>query len=100
LKGWIINNWRPYGKADIGKRHRKLSYIDILCRTRTADVEAEINMILVEEELERTPDHVFQQRKKAARRIYERMDNEEKQDLRKMVAAQAESGNTREIRER
>jgi hypothetical protein len=53
----------------------------------------------VEEELDRTPEHVFQQRKKAARRIYERMDDEEKQELRKMVEAQAESGNTKEIRE-
>jgi hypothetical protein len=86
-------------KGDIGKRNRKLSYIDILCRTRTAELEPEITMILAEEGLQKTQEHVFQQRRKAARRIYEKMDDKEKQEIRAMVEAQAESGNAPEIRE-
>jgi hypothetical protein len=55
---------------------------------------------LAEEGLQETQEHMFQQRKKAAKRIYEKMDDKEKQEIRAMVEVQAESGNAREIRER
>jgi hypothetical protein len=55
---------------------------------------------LAEEGLQETQEHMFQQRKKAAKWIYEKMDDKEKQEIRTMVEVQAESGNAREIRER
>ena len=72
----------------------------MLCRTRADDVDAEVKIILAEEELEETPRHVFEQRRRAAKRVYERMDTNEKEEIDAMVDAQAASGNSVEVRQR
>ena len=56
-------------------------------------------VILEEEELEETQQHVFQQRRRAAKRIYERMDDNGKQEIDAMVDAQAASGNPVAVRQ-
>ena len=99
MKRWIINNWRPYRKDNIGKRPRKLSYIDILCRTRAADVDAEVGVILEQEGLEETHQNMFQQRRRAAKRVYERMDDNQKQEIDGMVDIQAACGNSVAVRQ-
>lgn len=95
----MINNWRPYGTAAIGKRRRKLTYIDILCRTHVGEVDAEVKIILAEEEMEETPQNIFQQRRRAAKRIYERLDDSQKQAIDAKAEAHAALGYSEGIRE-
>jgi hypothetical protein len=70
----------------------------MLCRMRAADVERETKAILEERKLEATHEHAFQQSRRAAKRVYERLDDTEKQELAAMVEAQAACGNTPELK--
>ena len=72
----------------------------MLCRNRAADVDAELNAILDEEGLEYTEQNVFQQRRRAAKRVYEQMNDNEKHEIDALVDEHAASGNTDEVRRR
>jgi hypothetical protein len=72
----------------------------MLCRTQAADVDAEVKHILKEEDLEETQQNLFQKRRRAAKRVYERMTDNEKQKIDAMVEAHAASGNTMPMRAR
>jgi hypothetical protein len=72
----------------------------MLCRMRAADVDAEVKRILEEEELEETQQNLFQQRRRGAKRAYERMTNNEKQEIDAMVETHAALGNSIPVRAR
>jgi hypothetical protein len=72
----------------------------MLCRTRAADVDAEVKSILEKEDLEETQQNLFQQRRRGAKRVYESMTDKEKQEIDAMVEAHAALGNSMPVRAR
>jgi hypothetical protein len=72
----------------------------MLCRTRAADVDAEVKRILEKEDLEETQQNLFQQRRRGAKRVYESMTDKEKQEIDAMVEAHAALGNSMPVRAR
>ena len=76
-----------------------MTYIDILCRTQAAEVEAEVKVILEQEGKEVTQQNMFQQRRRAAKRVYERLSDSQKEAIDATAKAQAASGNPTWLRE-
>jgi hypothetical protein len=72
----------------------------MVCRTWAAEVDAEVKEILVEQGLDNTQQHSFEQRRRAAKRVYERLADSEKQHIVAMIKAQSALGNTIEVRAR
>jgi hypothetical protein len=62
-------------------------------------VDTELNVIFEQEGLERSQQNVFQQRRRAAKRVYERLNDTEKATIDATAKAQAASGNPVWLRE-
>jgi hypothetical protein len=62
-------------------------------------VDAELNVIFEQEGLERSQQNIFQQCRRAAKRVYERLNDMEKATIDATAKAQVASGNPVWLRE-
>jgi NAD(P)H-dependent FMN reductase len=76
----------------------RTTYIDVVCRDRKDEVSDELKRILHVEDLDPADPQVFQQRTRAAKQVFEQMNEQEKEEIRKLVAKYKEEGNDEKTR--
>lgn len=98
LGRWVSNNWRPFATLKASKSPvRHISRIEVVWRRQREEVESEVQKMICEKGLESTPQQCFQYRTSAAKRLYHRMDEEEKQEIMQLIQEYNTKGNEPEI---
>lgn len=98
LAKWVANNWRPYSTEKAAKGIMRTTYIDVLWRERKDDVMNELKRMLGVTDFDKGDQRVFMQRTAAAKRVYEQMNEQEKQEINKLVELYKEEGNDAQTR--
>jgi len=98
LAAWVRNNWRPYSSTFDIKANIKVNPIHVVWQTHKAAVEDELRDILGVDELDSKDPGYFQQRNAAAKRVLDKMNEQEKDDIRAMVEDRKARGNPTPIK--
>jgi hypothetical protein len=97
LGRWVANNWRPYATIKASKSLLYTSRTQVVLQTCKDEVQSEIQNIIQEKGLLPSADSEFQCRTSAARRVFNRMDEEKKQEILRMVQEYKTKGNDPQI---
>jgi hypothetical protein len=98
MGGWLANNWRPYATEKGVKNNLRTTYIDILWDKRKDEVEAELKKMLNVTELDNSKQEVFKLRTTACKLVFERYNEQEKQEIRTLLAIHKVTGNDERTR--
>ena len=71
----------------------QVSKIEVVWRTHKQEVESEIKKMIREDGLELAPMQTFRYRTAAAKRVYDQMDEEKKQEIMQLVQEYKNKGN-------
>jgi hypothetical protein len=100
LGRWIRNNWHPWVTVKASKSETRFTRTDAMWRTQKEAVEVELKLMLGVDELDTSTPGYFEQRTAAIKRIYERMDEVEKEKVADEVKRLKAEGNSQEIRQK
>ena len=93
-----MNNWRPYSTGKLDKTTTTINYLEIVYRTRKQEVIDELKEMLNVEEIDLSKREAFTQRRTAAKRIWDRMNETEREDILQLVETHKRDGNDDETR--
>jgi len=96
LAGWIANNWRPTGKANLPALNLNVRAIDLNWRRSRDKCEEELKRILGVDILNPSSQDYFQQRMPAAKAVLDRLSVQERAELDAEVARIKDAGHDKE----
>jgi hypothetical protein len=95
---WVANNWRPYCTAKASRTIRRVNYLDIVYQKHKQDVLDELKIMLNIEEVNIHQSEVFPYRTKAAKIVFDRMGEDKKDEIMKLVELYKSEGNNEKTR--
>ena len=99
LAAWVRNNWRPYSTTFETKLNLKVNRINVVWETHREAVEDELWEILGVDDLDTKHPGYFQQRNAAAKRVLQKMNEQEQVELSAIVNDQQSHGNPDHIKQ-
>jgi hypothetical protein len=97
LAAWVRNNWRPHSTTSHTKSALKVNAINVIWQTQKPAVEEELKAILGVESLDTNTPGYFEQRTAAAKRVLDRMSEQERTGILALVEERREQGNPPEV---
>jgi hypothetical protein len=98
LADWVRNNWRPYTTTRETRPKIKVNAINVVWQTQKAAVEDELRDMLKMEDLTSKHQECFEQRSTAARRVLNKMTEQERTAIVALVEERRSQGNPESVR--
>jgi hypothetical protein len=98
LYAWVANNWRPYCTTKLQRNTTTINYLEIVYRTRKQEVIDELKIMLNVETIDLSKGEAFTRRRTAAKRVWDRMNAQEMEEIMQLVESYNNEGNDDETR--
>lgn len=99
LAKWIANNWRPVVTEKAAQTLMRTTKVEMVWKKCKAEVESEMQVMLEEANEEPTAAAKFRLRTAAAKRVFNSMDEQQKQRIAELVQNYKNEGNSTDIRQ-